>query len=55
MKESAYRPRNAGHDYYGRGTYIITLVVSGREQLLSFFSATGSNALKNGHALTLTP
>ena len=55
MKESAYRPRNAGHDYYGRGTYLITLVVSGREQLLSFFSATGSNALKNGHALTLTP
>ena len=23
-----YRPRNAGHDYYGRGTYLVTLVVS---------------------------
>jgi REP element-mobilizing transposase RayT len=33
----SYRPRNAGHDYYGRGTYLITLVVSGREQLLSHF------------------
>jgi len=53
---SPYRPRNAGHDYYGRGTYLITLVVSGREQLLSHFSATGREALKNGcSALTLTP
>ncbi len=33
----SYRPRNAGHDYYGCGTYLITLVVSGREQLLSHF------------------
>ena len=33
----SYRPRNAGHDYYGCGTYLITLVVSGREQLLSQF------------------
>ena len=53
MQMSAYRPRNAGHDYFGRGTYLITLVVSGREQLLSHFSATGSNALKEGNALTL--
>lgn len=52
---SAYRPRNAGHDYYGRGTYLITLVVSGREQLLSHFSATGREAVKSGNALTLTP
>lgn len=37
MMTSAYRPRNPGHDYHGRGTYLITLVVSGREQLLSFF------------------
>ena len=37
METSSYRPRNAGHDYYGRGTYLITLVVSGREQLLSHF------------------
>lgn len=42
---SAYRPRNPGHDYHGRGTYLITLVVSGREQLLSFFSAMGIDAL----------
>jgi len=37
MEVSSYRPRNAGHDYYGRGTYLITLVVSGRESLLSRF------------------
>ena len=56
MVTSAYRPRNAGHDYYGRGTYLITLVVSGREQLLSHFSAeVGREALKSGNALTLTP
>ena len=35
---SAYRPRNPGHDYYGRGTYLITLVVSGRAHLLSHFA-----------------
>lgn len=29
---SAYRSRNPGHDYYGRGTYLVTLVVSGRER-----------------------
>ena len=46
MITTAYRPRNAGHDYYGRGTYLITLVVSGRQQLLSRLTAT---------ALTLTP
>ena len=34
---SSYRPRNAGHNYYGRGTYLITLVVRGRERLLSRF------------------
>ena len=55
MMTSAYRPRNPGHDYYGRGTYLITLVVSGREQLLSSFSAMGIDALKEGNALTLTP
>lgn len=55
MTTSAYRPRNAGHDYFGRGTYLITLVISGREQLLSHFTAeTGSGAL-TGQALTLTP
>lgn len=56
MMISSYRPRNAGHDYYGRGTYLITLVVSGREQLLSSFSAgTGSDALTGSKALMLTP
>ena len=47
--------RNAGHDYYGRGTYLITLVVSGRESLLSHFSDKGRDALKGGDILTLTP
>ena len=55
MMTSAYRPRNPGHDYYGRGTYLITLVVSGREQLLSSFTAVGIDALKEDNALTLTP
>ena len=55
MTTSAYRPRNPGHDYYGRGTYLITLVVSGREQSLSSFTAVGIDALKEGNALTLTP
>ena len=56
---TAYRPRNAGHDYYGCGTYLITLVVSGREPLLSHFPAgTGREALKalkGRNILTLTP
>lgn len=30
----SYRPRNPGHDYYGRGIYLVTLVVKGREALL---------------------
>ena len=59
MKISAYRPHNPGHDYYGCGTYLITLVVSGREQLLSRFSATGREALNdacvNGALLILAP
>ena len=55
MVTSTYRPRNAGHDYYGRGTYLITLVVSGREPLLSHFSDKGRDALKGGDILTLTP
>lgn len=25
MEASSYRPRNAGHDYYGRGIYLNTL------------------------------
>ena len=34
MTNTSYRPRNPGHDYYGRGTYLITLVVSDRLPLL---------------------
>lgn len=56
MMTSTYRPRNSGHDYYGRGTYLITLVVSGREQLLSHLSAGAEReALIGRNALTLTP
>ena len=55
MMTSTYRPRNPGHDYYGRGTYLITLVVSGRQQLLSHFSsAAGGNVPMDRRALTLT-
>ncbi len=47
---SSYRPRNAGDDYYGCGTYLITLVVNGREPLLSHL------ATEKGHeGLKLTP
>ena len=38
MELSPYRPRNKGHDYYGRGLYLITVVVSGRQPLLARFS-----------------
>ncbi len=38
MQDSPYRPHNPGHDYHGKGTYLITLVVSGRRPLLSSFS-----------------
>ena len=38
MAISPYRPRNKGHDYYGRGLYLITVVVSGRQPLLARFS-----------------
>ena len=59
MESLSYRPRNAGHDYYGRGTYLITLVVSGREQLLSRFATEvgrkGENGRKAPATLALTP
>jgi REP element-mobilizing transposase RayT len=56
MKVSSYRPRNAGHDYYGRGTYLVTLVVSGRERLLSrFVTDAGSKDLAGRELLVLTP
>lgn len=54
MMTSAYRPRNPGHDYYGRGTYLITLVVSGRERVLSHYS-DDREALKDRRAFVLTP
>ena len=38
MNNSSYRPRNSGHDYYGRGTYLVTLVISGREALFGQLS-----------------
>ena len=54
MESSSYRPRNAGHDYYGRGTYLITLVVSGREHLLSHFVADLGHE-QHPTTLALTP
>ena len=38
MTAPSYRPRNPGHDYYGRGVYLVTLVVTGRQPLLSSFA-----------------
>jgi hypothetical protein len=56
MEVSSYRPRNSGHDYYGRGTYLVTLVVSGRERLLSrFVTNAGSKDLAGREHLELTP
>ena len=59
---STYRPRNPGHDYYGRGTYLITLVVSGRAHLLSHFvtdcgheSSHNPVAVLGHESLVLTP
>jgi len=56
MKTTAYRPRNPGHDYYGRGTYLVTLVVSGRERLLSHFTeSSGNKGTMNRGELVLSP
>lgn len=56
MEATSYRPRNAGHDYFGRGTYLITLVVSGRERLLSHLATdAGHNKLAGRECLVLTP
>ena len=38
MNDSTYRPRNPGHDYYGRGVYLVTLVISEREPLFGHLS-----------------
>ncbi len=32
---TTYRPHNSGHDYYDKGIYLITLVVTNRDHLLS--------------------
>lgn len=56
MMTSAYRPRNPGHDYYGRGTYLITLVVSGRERVLAHFAESNERTgATDSRALVLTP
>ena len=56
MEVSPYRPRNAGHDYHGRGTYLVTLVVSGRERLLSrFVPALSHKDLAGRELLVPTP
>lgn len=52
MEALSYRPRNAGHDYYSRGIYLITLVVSGREHLLSHFVTCNDNKAPSTIALT---
>lgn len=57
MLASSYRPRNPGHDYYGCGIYLITLVVASRVQLLAHFA---TDLGREGNALgretvTLTP
>ncbi|MBQ9474281.1 MAG: hypothetical protein IJU81_07725 [Bacteroidales bacterium] len=53
---SSYRPRNPGHDYYGRGVYLVTLVVSGRRPLLSQLVSPplATKPLQSG-PLVLTP
>ena len=50
---SSYRPRNPGHDYYGRGTYLITLLVSGRAHLLSHFVTDFSHESNHAPASVL--
>ena len=52
MEALSYRPRNAGHDYFSRGIYLITLVVSGREHLLSHFVTCNDNKAPSTIALT---
>lgn len=50
MIKTSYRPRNSGHDYYGIGTYLITLVVNRRSPLLGRLG----NDVKNPEVI-LTP
>lgn len=39
----SYRPHNPGHNYYDRGIYLITLVVSGRQSLLASLNMNAHN------------
>lgn len=39
----SYRPHNSGHDYYERGAYLVTLVVTGREPRLSSLNNDADN------------
>lgn len=39
----SYRPHDPGHNYYDRGIYLITLVVSGRQPLLSSLNMDAHN------------
>lgn len=55
MKNTSYRPRNPGHDYHGAGTYLITLVVSGRQPLLASFPTDLAREAPSQQALQLTP
>lgn len=40
---TSYRPHNPGHDYYDRGIYLITLVVTERERCLSILNDDVNN------------
>ncbi|MCQ2220128.1 MAG: hypothetical protein MJZ12_01975 [Prevotella sp.] len=43
MENTSYRPHNPGHDYYERGAYLVTLVVTGREPRLSSLNDDAAN------------
>lgn len=43
MTDKSYRPHNPGHDYYGRGVYLITLVVTERQRTLSVLGNDARN------------
>lgn len=43
LQNTSYRPHDPGHNYYDRGIYLITLVVSGRQPLLSSLNMDARN------------
>lgn len=43
MSNNSYRPHNPGHDYYDRGVYLITLVVTERQPTLSVLGNDAHN------------